>query len=1366
MHLFLLGAADPYSVGYQTGQWLFPAIMLGLMVKCLAIARRPYANKKCVLSLALVLFGWLAASAATIIERGAPSLGFLRGVGALILFGALIAGIVLAIIGLVEVRDKERYRQGRAQAITSLVLCGVVTLAFIAGLAVGIRRGFGAERQVSNQPNANEILTYEDLNFRFRAPGKPWVQMDAKSLNPHATIAFMRNQPQIYTIIIAEKIGVDVELKQLAEIAKANMRSVASSYSVLSESPAKVNRLDGMTMESQARLGNRDILHKYWFCVTNGYCYQIVSWGSIQERDRVLREAAQQWQRFDLIDPHRVAEVSNSAALRNYQSPLFHYKVDFDFRGSRWKTWQDLSRGMPEAEFGALHRNDAGFVVVPIFLMGKTPHPDALAQAFLSLLNVAFPDERLSTRPIVQAAPLTGREFEFERPIGVQPFVYRVRVLHGYGFAYLVGAWAAKDQHELVKGLDTVLSRTEFLLPASEIAKPEAFNLREKERHATVFNQVALHYYKAKDYETAVPYFKMACELVPTNSTYLVNALNTWSVLSQYREALEYLQKQAPSWLDSDKRLRAFEAYFQTQLGQKDLALNSYTKLFASGHRDEGDFSAYLNLLADRKELSRALAEAEQYLKTNDTPSIRIQQAKLLAQNKEPDRAIALLQELRNKMPYDRDGTYTLIQVYVDAGRARDALDLCRRFIEEGNQTAYAYVLKGRSEVELKWYREAKNSFETALKKAPDSLEIKRYLDGISALLGEGQNTLLKDPIAPVPLPAGLVDDSVKALPSPSIKDAGGFYQSVIKAISYQRSNEFKATEYLKIQILDSAGISRFSTIQFPFDPLAENLYVNELKVSDSTGRILASGNVSDYYLIDDTSRVGATHKRILNIPVPGLQPGCTIDLTVTRKDAGTPDSFGFVEHSFSRTVPVLESTLFVRATSNDIRFTSSPKIQPETFQDGLCWRQINPMVYRWEPWQGTVDFLPITWITDASATWRKEVTNYLGTIEDRLRLESDQTGLIERLIKGASTEREKVAVLARFVQTNINYKAIEFGRRARIPQTIPDIVRNKYGDCKDHSLLLQQMLAGVGIRAHLALVNFHSRLQKDLPSLDQFSHMVVYLPEMAGGAFIDCTDKDSDLLQTAPYGLARKEALVLDGNNPRFVSVSDYPPSSGHFSSHRRIHFTNEVDVAVSETLKLSGHHGTAMRSILKQIQPSSRLSFLQNQMNHAGIEMTDVAIENLDNGSAPLVVRLVYAMKRQFQRGGQQLSGQLPALWERRCFAMEPVPNRFSPFEIVFPTLFETTVELAPPAGYKVLSPDQFHRTNSSAFITYSSSADLDADALRIRCQIQQPAGKYPAAQYAASRLAADDALQVFEQNVVLARTGKQTDTTAKAD
>ena len=98
-----------------------------------------------------------------------------------------------------------------------------------------------------------------------------------------------------------------------------------------------------------------------------------------------------------------------------------------------------------------------------------------------------------------------------------------------------------------------------------------------------------------------------------------------------------------------------------------------------------------------------------------------------------------------------------------------------------------------------------------------------------------------------------------------------------------------KTTTRQVVKLFDSSGVTRFSTFQFEFDPLAQQLYVNSLRVTDEAGQEIAFGKPSDYYVIDDGGNGVASGRKLLNVPVPGLKPGCTIELVFTRRDLVSP---------------------------------------------------------------------------------------------------------------------------------------------------------------------------------------------------------------------------------------------------------------------------------------------------------------------------------------------------------------------------------------------------------------------------------------------------------------------------------------------
>jgi len=622
-------------------------------------------------------------------------------------------------------------------------------------------------------------------------------------------------------------------------------------------------------------------------------------------------------------------------------------------------------------------------------------------------------------------------------------------------------------------------------------------------------------------------------------------------------------------------------------------------------------------------------------------------------------------------------------------------------------------------------------------------------------MLGEGSNSGLKTPIAAVPIPEKLLNAIPTTAPPLYTKDYGAWYLKEITAISFIKKKEFKRSDSFSIKVIDSSGVAALSTMQFGFDPLSEDIFVNDLQVKDEDGKVLATGNVSDYYAVDASSKTQASQKKILNIPISGLRPGCQIDLTVTRQDLSPPDQFPFTSHACVTSFPILEDVFLIRGETNTLKFSGLGAGNGQESDGALYWVRKQPEVYKWEPMEQSVaDFTPAFYVGDGSATWNSEAKKYLGQLGDHLQLDTTGRDLAEKLIKNSKSESDKILSLTRYVQSNYTYKALEFGRRARLPHKTGEIIHNHYGDCKDHALLLQQMLEASGFAAQLALVKTQGKVQKELPSLDQFDHMVVYMPTFQNGFFIDCTDKGSDLAQEVPLGLAGKEALILDAANPRFVTIPDYPDGSGALISRREVWITNETDVVVHEVLSLRGCTGSALRTYFKELQPTARRNYVDLQLNRQSAETTGFKLQNLEDTQAPLVLDLDYVLKRQFHLAGNQLVGKLPDVWEQLYMSADPVEHRVTPFELSFPIDVESVITLVTPEGYREPVLGDFRQNVQMPFATSQSEAQKEGSKLKIDYRLQRRSGKFTAADYGPYRENMVKALGPLEQSVTFTK------------
>lgn len=117
----------------------------------------------------------------------------------------------------------------------------------------------------------------------------------------------------------------------------------------------------------------------------------------------------------------------------------------------------------------------------------------------------------------------------------------------------------------------------------------------------------------------------------------------------------------------------------------------------------------------------------------------------------------------------------------------------------------------------------------------------------------------------------------------------------------------------------------------------------------------------------------------------------------------------------------------------------------------------------------------------------------------------------VRELTAGHTSETDKVRAIARFVGQEIRYNSWPFGTHGYEPFSAATIFERRFGDCKDKSILLRQMLAEIGVEAHPVIINAQSwRPQEflDVAMIGAFNHCIAYVPatEEREGYYLDAT--------------------------------------------------------------------------------------------------------------------------------------------------------------------------------------------------------------------------------------------------------------------
>ena len=314
-----------------------------------------------------------------------------------------------------------------------------------------------------------------------------------------------------------------------------------------------------------------------------------------------------------------------------------------------------------------------------------------------------------------------------------------------------------------------------------------------------------------------------------------------------------------------------------------------------------------------------------------------------------------------------------LASVYEQAEKYTEALELTQQLIDAGANEEEVLLVNARNLLHLERYSEAKRRYQRVLELYPHNEAARDLLTFASNQLGEGENSLLKTPIEPVKfLPeVEAAVDKAPHQPNDVVEMYGAEELARVTAIEFRRNEPLRTTTLRQIKVHTPGGVSRFNTLTFDLDPVAERFYVNRLIVRNERGKQVAEGSVENYFIVDDTTSGVQSHSKTVNVPVPGLKPGYTIDCLVTREERFANDQFRFQKVDLSSSVPTDVSACFVRGDVEELACKTSIPMQVGKLPQSLYCIQLNAPPFQDELKQPPYEkYMPVVWINEAKADW------------------------------------------------------------------------------------------------------------------------------------------------------------------------------------------------------------------------------------------------------------------------------------------------------------------------------------------------------------------------------------------------------------
>lgn len=245
---------------------------------------------------------------------------------------------------------------------------------------------------------------------------------------------------------------------------------------------------------------------------------------------------------------------------------------------------------------------------------------------------------------------------------------------------------------------------------------------------------------------------------------------------------------------------------------------------------------------------------------------------------------------------------------------------------------------------------------------------------------------------------------------------------------------------------------------------------------------------------------------------------------------------------------------------------------------------------------------------------------------------------LADELTRGITDRREQARQLYDWVNINIRYVATYVGAGGFVPHEAGDILRNRYGDCKDHVVILEALLAAKGIESSAAIINSgNSFLLPKVPSRTPFNHAITYLPEF--DLFVDSTDRLQPF-GVLPGSVSDKPVMVTKLDDP----FRRTPPLTAEGNG---IHVT--TDATLKPDGSVVGKSSASMRGPFSEWIRETLADASWSQMNEWSTGwLHDAGLE----GSATLKADDPYALEQIFAVSGTFSTGSLVDLEQPGAF------------------------------------------------------------------------------------------------------------------
>ncbi|MFL5403480.1 MAG: DUF3857 domain-containing transglutaminase family protein [Gemmatimonadales bacterium] len=605
---------------------------------------------------------------------------------------------------------------------------------------------------------------------------------------------------------------------------------------------------------------------------------------------------------------------------------------------------------------------------------------------------------------------------------------------------------------------------------------------------------------------------------------------------------------------------------------------------------------------------------------------------------------------------------------------------------------------------------------------------------------------------APVITPAG--DPSVRndTLYSLAVKPADHPDESVVLllddgVVRYETDGSGQRTYRQVTQILSADAVEDYAEHEFSYAPGHQRMTVNWIRVVRPDGSVVsdAPAQVQDADIPAALGNPVYADTKVRRYSLSGVAPGTIVDWSYTVEERKP-----FLANDFSASWSV-HTGRFTRRSRYLVDLPAS--MHPHMIERNLNFRRQERVARgrRTLVWaaQDVPRVAPEEFMADSNGVfmsiglagpvdWATIGRWYAGLARDRYSVDPDIKAKLATLLTGARTADDTLRAVQRWVAQDVRYVSIALGLGGYQPRTPAQVVSTGYGDCKDKATLFVAAVGSLGFRAFPVLLNSGDRVERALPSIEQFDHAIAVVERPGGRVYVDLT---ADLV---PYG------ELPAGDQGQFALVVHPDGASEQVTIPETLPGTNLQETRIIGTLAANGYvtasyqeRGLGSRQygfrqlFLGPIDSIHRADFARSIPTklYPGAEADSLQIfDGRDLTADPKVaLRIVHGLAARPAGAGRTVILTLPfssmrSMADAAAILESKLPRKFpiDAAKIIGPVAGQTEMELTLPDGWRVQLPPAVEVAGKWG--NYAAKYTQEGTTLRVTRRIEGARGIYP--------------------------------------